>query len=153
MADAAPATAAGAWEDPYRAFDFRIEISGITEGHFAECSGLGMKINVLSYREGGNNQVTHRIPGAVDHASVTLRGGITSSTVLFDWMQNILMGNIDRRNMSVIMLKPDGNTEALRWNLQRAWPSEWYCAPLNAAGNELAIQAITIVFESIERAV
>jgi len=151
---AAPAPSAaggGGWTDPYRAFNFKIEIQGVTEGHFAECSGLGMRVQVLSYREGGNNQVTHRIPGAVDYAAVTLRFGLTPSTELWQWMQKISQGNVERRNVSIVMLEPDGNTEALRWNLLNAWPSEWVGAPLNAAGNELAIETITLVFESLER--
>lgn len=148
---ASPASAAGGWVDPYRAFNFKIEMQGVTEGHFAECSGLGMKINVLSYREGGNNQVTHRIPGAVDHASVTLRVGLTRSVELWQWMQKIAQGTVERRNVSIVMLEPDGSTEAMRWNLLNAWPSEWYGAPLNAAGNELAIETITLVFEALER--
>ena len=148
---ASPAAASGGWVDPYRAFNFKVEIQGVTEGHFAECSGLGMKISVLSYREGGNNQVTHRIPGAVDHASVTLRTGLTRSTELWQWMQKIAQGNIDRRNVSIVMLEPDGSSEAFRYNLMNAWASEWYGAPLDAAGNELAIETITLVFESLER--
>lgn len=146
----APA-AAGGWVDPYRAFNFKVEIQGVTEGHFAECSQICMKFGVLSYREGGNNQVTHRIPGAVEHAAVTLRCGFTRSTELWEWMQKIARGNIERRNVSIVMLEPDGSTEALRWNLFGCWPSEW-CGPmLNAAGNELAIETITLVFESLER--
>jgi phage tail-like protein len=143
--------AAGGWTDPYRAFNFKVEVQGITEGHFAECSGLGMRLQVISYREGGNNQLTHRIPGAVDYAAVTLRYGLTRSAELWLWMQGIVQGNIDRRNVSIVMLEPDGNTEALRWNLLNAWPSEWVGAPLNAGGNELAIETITLVFESLER--
>jgi phage tail-like protein len=151
MATQAASSTAGGRTDPYRAFNFKIEIQGVTEGHFAECSGLGMKISVLSYREGGNNQITHRIPGAVDHASVTLRAGLTRSTELWDWMQKIAKGNIERRNVSIVMLDSDGSTEVLRWNLLNAWPSEWYGAPLNAAGDGLAIETITLVFESLER--
>jgi phage tail-like protein len=143
--------AAGGWTDPYRAFNFKVEVQGITEGHFAECSGLGMRLQVISYREGGNNQLTHRIPGAVDYAAVTLRYGLTRSAELWQWMQGIVQGNIDRRNVSIVMLEPDGNTEALRWNLLNAWPSECVGAPLNAGGNELAIETITLVFESLER--
>lgn len=148
---ASPSAARDGWVDPYRAFNFKVEIQGVTQGHFAECSSVGMRINVISYREGGNNQITHRIPGSVDHAAVTLRCGFTRSTDLWDWMQKIARGEIERRNVSIVMLEPDGNTEALRWNLLNAWPSEWNGPLLNAAGNEVAIETITLEFESLER--
>ena len=152
MAEAAKdAGASGGWVDPYRGFNFKLEIQGVTEGHFAACSGLGVKVGVISYREGGNHQVTHRIPGAVEYAGVCLRYGLTKSTELWEWLQKVLRGSVERRNVSVVMLEADGITEALRWNLINAWPCEWQGAPLDAAGNDLAIESMTLVFETMER--
>jgi phage tail-like protein len=142
---------AGAWTDPYPGFNFKLEIQGVTEGHFAECDGLGVKINVTSYREGGNSQVTHRIPGAIDYAGVTLRYGLTKSTELWEWLQKVVQGTVERRNVSLIVLERDGRTEGARWNLINAWPSQWQGARLDAAGSELAIETITLVFEGLER--
>ena len=149
-ASAAPA-ANGGRVDPYPNFNFRIEVDGVTMGHFAECSGPCMKINVLSYREGGNNQVMHRIAGAIDHANVTLRCGLTRSTELWNWVQAIAAGKTDRRQVHIVVLEPDGHTEALRWTLEDSWPTEYTSAPMNAGGNELAIETITLVFESLSR--
>jgi phage tail-like protein len=142
---------AGGWVDPYRAFNFKLEVQGLTEGHFAECSGLGVKVNVISYREGGNNQGKHLIPGAVEYSGVELRYGLTKSTQLWEWLQKVVQGTVERRNVSVVVLEPDGRTEALRWNLLNAWPSQWQGAPLNASGKELAIESMTLVFEGLER--
>lgn len=150
-ADAATPAAGGGWVDPYRGFNFKLEIQGVTEGHFAECSGLGVKVDVISYREGGNHQLTHRIPGAVEYDGVTLRYGLTKSTELWEWLQKVVQGRVDRRNVSVVMLEPDGSTEGLRWNLINAWPCRWQGAPLDAAGSELAIESMTLVFEALER--
>lgn len=146
------AATAGVVEDPLRAFNFLVEIQGVTQGRFAECGPLGVRVNVIHHREGGNNQVTHRIPGSVDHAPVTLRYGLTKSRELWDWMQKVIQGTVERRNVSIVMLQPDGSTEAMRWNLFNCWPSEWTSAQLNASGNELAIESMTLVFETLERA-
>ena len=53
----------GVFIDPFRAYNFKLVIQGVTEGHFTECHGLGVTIEALEYREGGQNQVVHRIPG------------------------------------------------------------------------------------------
>jgi len=147
---AAPAQT-GAWTDPYRAYNFKLEIQGVTEGHFTECSGLGVKVDVISYREGGNSQVIHRLPGQVSYADVTLRYGLTNSRQLWEWFLTSMRGKVERRNISIVLVDSDGVTEAMRWNLINAWVSEWSGAVLNASTHEVAIEAMTIVFETLER--
>ena len=147
---AAPAQT-GAWTDPYRAYNFKLEIQGVTEGHFTECSGLGVKVDVISYREGGNSQVIHRLPGQVSYADVTLRYGLTNSRQLWEWFLTSMRGKVERRNISIVLVDSDGVTEAMRWNLINAWVSEWRGAVLNASTHEVAIEAVTIVFETLER--
>jgi len=147
---AAPAQT-GAWTDPYRAYNFKLEIQGVTEGHFTECSGLGVKVDVISYREGGNSQVIHRLPGQVSYADITLRYGLTNSRQLWEWFLTSMRGKVERRNISIVLVDGDGVTEAMRWNLINAWVSEWRGAVLNASTHEVAIEAVTLVFETLER--
>ena len=55
----APAAAAqpGVWIDPYRAYNFKLVIQGVTMGHFTECTGLGVRVQALRYQEGGGHVV------------------------------------------------------------------------------------------------
>jgi phage tail-like protein len=137
--------------DPYRAYNFKLLIEGVAEGHFTECSGLGVKVDAIKYREGGNNQVVRRIPGQVEYADVTLRYGLTSSRDLWEWMLTAVNGNVERKNVSVLMLDSDGAAEVMRWNLLNAWPCEWRGAVLDALADEVAIESLTLVFESLQR--
>jgi phage tail-like protein len=153
MPEAAPAPARTSQSrDPYRAYNFKLEIQGVSQGHFTECTGLGIKIGDIKYREGGTSQTVLRLPGPVDYGDVTLRYGLTSTTELWNWFKTALAGKVERRNVSVVMLDSDGVTEVLRWNLVNAWPSQWRGAPLDALGNEAAIETLTLVFESLDRA-
>jgi hypothetical protein len=43
----------GIFVEPFRAHNFKLVIQGVTEGHFTECSGLGVKVHAIKYREGG----------------------------------------------------------------------------------------------------
>ena len=79
-----------------------------------------------------------RTPPAVRHPT---RAGLS-----------VVQGKVERRNVSVLMLETDDVTEALRWDLINAWPSEWRGAPLDALGREVAIESMTLVFESLQRA-
>jgi phage tail-like protein len=137
--------------DPYGAYNFKLEVQGVTEGHFTQCSGLRIKVASIKYREGGVNQVVRRLPGPVEYADVTLRYGLTNSTELWNWFVSSVSGNVERRNISVVVLDSDGVTEAVRWDLLNAWPAEWSGAPLDALGHEAAIESLTLVYEALER--
>jgi len=54
--------APGTFVDPCRGFYFKLIILGITEAHFTQCSGVEIKIDPISYVEGGSD-VEHQIPG------------------------------------------------------------------------------------------
>jgi phage tail-like protein len=148
----AAAAQTGVWTDPYRAYNFKLEIQGVTEGHFTECTGLGVKVDVISYREGGNGQIIHRLPGQVSYADITLRYGLTNSRLLWDWFLTSVQGKVERRNISIVLVDSDGVTGVMRWNLINAWVSEWRGAQLNASIHEVAIETMTLVFENLERA-
>jgi phage tail-like protein len=144
--------AAGVWQDPYRAYQFKVMIQGVAAGHFTECSGLGATVEPIAFREAGNNQVEHRIPGQVRYQPVTLKYGLTSSHELFDWFMTAVHGNPTRKNVSILLLDSSGATEVMRWNLISAWISSWRGAVLDALTQEIAIESVTIVFESLQRA-
>lgn len=143
--------AAGGWLDPFRAYNFKLEVQGVTEGHFTACSGLRISVEAIRYREGGTSQVVRRLPGQVDYGDITLRYGLTTSTELWEWFLTAVQGRVERRNVSIVMLDPDGVSEVLRWNLINAWPSEWCGAPLDALSNAAAIESLTLVFETLDR--
>jgi phage tail-like protein len=142
----------GEFADPYRRYNFKLVIQGVTEGHFTECSGLEVNVGVIKYREAGNNQIVHVMPGQVSYGDVTLRYGLTQSRELWDWVMTSAQGRPDRRNVSILMLDSEGTREVLRWDLINCWPSVWRGAPLDAISQEVAIESLTLVFESIERA-
>src|SRR5688572_33485108 len=92
----------GTTVDPLRAYNFQLLINGVTEGHFTEVSGLGVKVERISYREAGNQSTVRAIPGRVTYSSVTLRFGLTSSKDLWDWLMTAVAGNVSRRNVSIV---------------------------------------------------
>src|SRR5512142_1057545 len=96
--------------DPYRSYNFKLEISGVAEGHFTECSGLSVKVDSIAYRDAGDHQLVRHIPGPVDYAAVTLKYGVTKSRELWDWMMKAAEGNVQRRNVSIVLLDSQGDS-------------------------------------------
>ena len=151
MADNQPAAKVGVTIDPYRNYNFLLQVQDIAEARFTECSGLGMRIHPIHYRESGAGQIVRAIPGPVEYAEVTLRYGLTNSLDLWNWLLLAVKGTVQRRHVSVVMLDPDGAREALRWNLINCWPCEWRGAVLDALGREAAIEELHLAYDSLDR--
>ncbi|HKY29347.1 MAG TPA: phage tail protein [Pyrinomonadaceae bacterium] len=137
--------------DPYKNFRFVIEIDGIQQAGFSECTGLGSRIAVIEYREGGEPVRIRKLAGRISYNDITLRWGITNSRELYDWYRAGLTGQVDRRTVSIVVLDEAGNPVA-RWVASEAWPSKWDGPALNALGNAVAIESLTLTCEEIDRA-
>lgn len=137
--------------DPFRNYNFLLQIPDVGEARFVECQGLSVRIQPIRYRESGTSQVVRALPGPVDYGDVTLRYGLTMQLDLWQWMLQAARGTVQRRHVSVVMLESDGITEALRWNLINAWPCEWRGAALDALGREAAIEEMRLAFDTLER--
>ncbi len=138
--------------DPYRNYNFKLDVGGDVQGHFTRVSGLEMKVPAIHYREGGERQIVLALPGRQEPGQITLEYGLTRSRALFDWfMKGVNEGAPERKNVSIAVLSNDGVTELVRWNLDGAWPTAWRGAALDALGREVAIETLVLVFERIER--
>jgi phage tail-like protein len=137
--------------DPFKDFRFLVEIDGIVQAGFTECSGFGSDVEVIDYREGGDSTTVRKLPGKTSYPDVTLKWGVTDSRELYDWHRAAINGAVERKNGSII-LQNDLGEEAVRWNFFDAWPSKWAGAALNATGNAVAVDTLTVTCERVERA-
>jgi phage tail-like protein len=138
-------------KDPYRSYNFLVELDSITRGGFRECSGLDSAQDPIDYREGNQRHTTRKLPGMVKHSVITLKWGITDATELWDWRKKAMDGKVERKNGSIILLDDTG-AEKVRWNFRDAWPSKWTGPTFNATGNEVGIETMEIVHEGLEKA-
>jgi phage tail-like protein len=137
--------------DPYRNFNFLVELEGIAHASFSECTGLGSTTEVIEYREGGDNSTVRKLPGKTTYTDISLKWGLTSSTDLWDWRQQIVDGTVERRNGSIVAVDLDNRTEVARWDFVRAWPSKWEAPSFNAKGNDVAIDTLVLAHEGLTR--
>ena len=137
-------------DDPYKAFNFRVEIDGVTLAAFSEVSGLVSETEVIEYRTGTESNAVRKLPGLTRHANIVLRRGVTQDAELWNWRRTVEDGQVDRRNGSIVLLD-DARTEVLRWNFVAGWISKWEGPTLNAEGNEVAIETIEIAHEGLRK--
>lgn len=137
--------------DPARNFNFLVELDGIARANFSECSGLDSTIESIEYREGGDNTTVRKLAGKTTYSDIVLKWGVTDSTELYDWHYQAVQGNIQRKTGSIVLYDLANANEVARWNFEKAWPMKWEGASLNATGNEVAIETLTIAHEGIRR--
>ena len=135
--------------DPYKNTNFLVEIDGLSQANFAECSGLSSSVDVIEYREGGD-RIIRKLPGLHKVGDITLKRGVTNSSELQDWHRRIVNGQPDRRD-GIITLLDDALTPVVRWRFVNAFPRKWEGPNLNAEGNDVAIETLVLCCEDLER--
>jgi phage tail-like protein len=143
--------AVGDRKDPFHAYNFLVEIDGITRAGFRECSGLDTTQDPIDYREGNEGPTVRKLPGLVTYSNITLNRGMTDDAELWDWRQKAMDGKVERKNGSIVLLNDIGE-EVSRWNFREGWPTKWTGPGFNATSNEVAIETLEIVHEGVTKA-
>ena len=141
-------------KDQLASYTFMLEVDGIAEATFRECSGLDSETSVIESKETGSKgqTVIKKLPGALKWGDITLKRGFTDDMKLQEWRNKTVDGKLtDMRKNGSIVIYDYENKEVLRWNFVNGWISKLQGPALNAGGNDVAIEAITIVHEGLTR--
>ncbi|SRR6266567_8075952 len=142
---------AGERKDPLRAFNFKLEMDGVTKAGFRECSGLDASTDPVDYREGQDKgNISRKLTGLNKHANIVLKRGVTDDHSLWDWRKKVIDGKTDRQHGSVVLCDETGE-EKVRWNFVEGWPTKWTGPTFNATSNEVAIETLEIVHEGLTK--
>lgn len=120
---------------------FTVEVLGRTLGTFGAIRGLEAQVDVLEYREGGINDLVHRLPGQLTYPNLVLSHGLTSRAVE-DWFALTRLGAA-RHAMTVTFLDNDG-TAIRAWSFADAYPIRWTGPVLSAGGTDVAGEELEI---------
>jgi phage tail-like protein len=138
--------------DPFRGFNFRVEIIGMSQmvAAFREVSGLTANVDSVEYRDGNSRDLhVKKLFGLRKYSNIVLKRGITLNTELWGWYRQIVNGEAVRRNGAVVMLDELG-ADTLRWNFYEGWPCKLDWPALNATTNEVAVETLELCVEKIE---
>jgi phage tail-like protein len=135
--------------DPYRSFNFQLEIDGVPLGAFSEVSGLTAEGDAVDYRDGVDvQQNVRKLPGLRKYTNITLKRGYTQDKSLWQWYENIVNGQPDRRDVTIVLLN-EARQAVLRWHAENAWINKIEGPSLKAAGNEIAMESVELVHEGL----
>lgn len=136
--------------DRHGKYRFLVEIDGITQAAFSEVEGLNVTVGVWEYRDGSGPTAPMLEPGLARYGPLVLRWGLTESSELWDWMEGTITGDVQRRNIAVVILDKKGS-ELTRYCLSEAWPSGWSLGKLDSLGKTAVIEELVIQYEGLDR--
>jgi phage tail-like protein len=135
--------------DPYRSFNFQLVIDGVPLGAFSEASGLTADGDAVDYREGTDVQSNVRkLVGLRKFTNITLKRGYTQDRSLWIWRQNIVNGQPDRRNVTIVLMN-EARQPVLSWHAENAWVNKIEGPSFKASGNEVAMESVELVHEGL----
>lgn len=162
--------------DPLRNFKFKVRISLVNDGGlnskflnmgFMSVSGLNVTTEVIAYREGGMNTTTSKMPGQSDFAPITLSKGLAvgNDAAQMDWMRRLFTvmqgtgtgaaGQEFRGTVDILVLDhPITNSSNVPvkagWRVYNAWPTSIAYSDLDAGGNAVVMQQMSLAHEGFE---
>ncbi len=135
--------------NPIPVFKFWIEINGIVEAEFKECSGLRLERRVEEVEEGGVNDYVHILPGRNRYSNIVLKYGTVLSTSVWDWYQEGLYdGKVTRKDFSILLRGIDGQV-VKTWNVVKGFPVKWEGPTLNSEASQAAIETLEIAHHGL----
>lgn len=139
--------------DALGAYNFQVEVDGVTIAQFKEASGLSTEIKVIEHEEvmPGGKAVVKKIPGPMKWGDITLKRGKTEDKGWWDWINAVHKGDIsDARRNGSIVIYDYALGEKARYNFINAWPSKVNVSGLKAGGSEVVVEEVTLVHEGLE---
>jgi phage tail-like protein len=143
-------------DHPYAQFNFLVDLgTGNTDGPqagFQECSGIGMTVDVIEYRNGNDKENSVRkLPGLHRVGDVTLKRGIIGSLDLYQWIDQVRNGDVSAvRNVTIHLQSEDHAQIVQTWKLLRARIVKHVSGPFNAKGTDVAMEELTLAYERLE---
>lgn len=100
--------------------------NGSLAGMFKHLSGLEVSYDVLEYREGGNNDFVHHLPGRIQYPNLVLAWGCTDDDLLQKWFMQT-HEQAERQEVTVTLIVTEGGavTEPRKWTFADAFPVRW----------------------------
>jgi phage tail-like protein len=135
--------------DPHASFRFAVEIAGITEAIFTDCTLPNIEWDVQEIKEGGLNTYTHQLPGRRKGAKITLKNGLVRDSLL-NWYSDMMSERFEntRKNVDIILFD-SMHRPVIKWSCAEAYPTKWTGPDLKTAENAVATQTLELACAAV----
>jgi len=130
--------------DPYRSFNFRVVVDGVSIGEFSEVSGLTAEGDAIDLKVANLQQTQRKLVGLHKYANITLKRGYMRDQSLWNWRK----GQSDRRNITIELID-EAQQPRQRWHFENAWVNKIEGPSLKASTNEVPVETLEIAHEGL----
>jgi phage tail-like protein len=128
---------------------FYVEIGKNIVASFSECSGVNIEVEKEVFLEGGVNDQQRISLGQTKYSDITLKRGMTNDSAFSEWMSELYEKKTKRRNVNILTYNQAGKIMK-SWCLIGAIPVGWKLPNLEAGGNSVAVEELTLAFEGLK---
>lgn len=137
--------------DPFLAFRFKVEISGMKSAmRFKSCGAIGVTSSWEDVPNGGSKYPAKMLPPKTRKWNgVTLSRGIApDGKEIWRWVMETTSGWIDPREVTISLLNPDGSP-GIQWTFHNAYPTGWSLTPFDSTST-VAVETITLAHHGVK---
>ena len=135
--------------DHIGAYNFKVEIDGVTQGAFKGVDGLDSETEIVEYQD-GDDLILRKRPGQTRYSNIVLKRGFVNSDELWQWRKSVMEGRVERKSGSIIVCDDTG-TEIMRYNFFEGWPAKWRGFDLDGRASTTAVEEIELAVEKLEK--
>jgi phage tail-like protein len=128
-------------------YNFTVRIPDIdTIGYFAECQGLELSFEVYEYREGGNNDFVHHLPGRIMYPNLRLSRGLTNEDALLKWF----WATHTQAEKKELTLTLSAGEVSRTWTFVDAFPVKWTGPSCSQGAAGVATESLEIAHAGLK---
>jgi len=131
---------------PVPVYRYVVEVGGVRM-HFSEVSGLDIKYEPITYKDGLKIQ---HMPGQEAIKNITFKRGILrASSELYLWIKETNINLISKRLLEISLSDTTGDVPIITWLVADAFPTGLIGPTLNANANEVSIETLVMRAQSV----
>lgn len=131
---------------------FAVTLGSSILGAFTEVTLPSLEIKVDTIEEGGLNDYVHQIASRRQKGTLTLKRGLVYGSILLDWYQKMLDGDMKNAYQEVSVIVFDSMRQVSEWwFFGRAFPYKWTGPQLKADQATVAIETLELAVHEYER--
>lgn len=114
---------------------------------FSEVSGLDIGVETITYKDGLGKK---HMPGQPSDVNITLkRGVVRKKSQFFDWINQISLNLIDKKDITVSLTNETGDEPLVTWTVTNAFPKKLAAPSFNGSSNEVAVETLELMADSV----
>lgn len=140
--------------NPLLSYRFVVDIeskegtSTVLAAGFSEVTGLEVEVETEEVQEGG--APTQLFPVRIGYPNLTLKRGLSLSSLLYAWTSAAANNEVERRNLRIFLLDSLG-VPTWGWAVEGAYPVKWTGPQLQADQNTVAVESLELAHRGIRK--